>query len=298
VSKTFDALKRAEESVGKLGSELLQRIGESQSAVIEDPTLDERRPARDGSVAAPAATRIQTQQMRVVSARVGGDEQRSDDLEEPKILEQFRLIRSRLTQHPYQPRLITVTSASKGDGKTMTAMNVAGIFALRPDVSVALVETDLRRSCMATNFGIGGSVGLSNVLAGKSSIEEAMVRLEQLPSLHVMPAGKTSENPAELFESPRWQQTCDQLRATFDYVIFDAPPAGMVAESDWIIRRTDGVLLVVRLGQTEHSSLRDTLELIPKDKLLGAVVNCSFQWLFWKTRDYSAYYRDTETPGK
>ncbi|MCC7236889.1 MAG: CpsD/CapB family tyrosine-protein kinase [Bryobacterales bacterium] len=298
MSKTFDALKRAEESVGKLGSDLLLRIGESQAMVIEDPALDARQTAQDAASPPPEPPPIQTQQMRVVNARIGGDDQRTDEFEEPKILEQFRLIRSRLTQHPYQPRLITVTSASKGDGKTMTAMNVAGIFALRPDVSVALVETDLRRSCMATNFGIGGSLGLANVLAGRNSIEEAMVRLEQLPSLHVMPAGKTSENPAELFESPRWQQTCDQLRASFDYVIFDAPPAGMVAESDWIVRRTDGVLLVVRLGQTEHSALRDTLELIPKDKLLGAVVNCSFQWLFWKTRDYSAYYRDTETPGK
>ncbi len=296
MSKTFDALKRAEESVGRLGSELLTRIEESQ-ALIPDAEASYGERTAAGGPTAPSAPAVQQKRVRVVAAQLGTEE-RGQDFEEPKILEQFRLIRSWLTQHPYQPKLITVTSPSPGDGKTVTAMNVAGIFALRPDVSVALVETDFRRSCVATNFGISGATGLSNVLAGKATIEEAMVRLEQLPSLHVMPAGKTGENPAELFESPRWEQTCAQLRASFDYVIFDAPPAGLLAESDWIIRRTDGVLLVVRLGQTEQTALKDTLSLIPKEKLLGAVVNCAFQWLFWKTRDYSEYYRDVDASAK
>jgi len=124
---------------------------------------------------------------------------------------------------------------------------------------------------------------------GACQLEDAIVRLEQFPNLCVLPGGKPNENPTELLDSGRWLALCAAVRQQFKYVIFDAPPMATVADYDLIQAHCDGVVLVVRPDHTDRKLCMQALELVPKDRLVGVVMNCVSDWFLWRTRDYYYY---------
>src|SRR5882672_9844815 len=113
------------------------------------------------------------------------------DQDAPWAVEQYRMARTKLAYHPLKPRLIVMTSASPGDGKTVSAINLAMTFALRSDGKVLLVEADFRRSCVTKLLGIPEGPGIANVLNGECELNEAIIQTEQSPRLFVLPAGAT-----------------------------------------------------------------------------------------------------------
>jgi non-specific protein-tyrosine kinase len=211
---------------------------------------------------------------------------------DPRALEQYRIVRTKIAYHPLEPKLIVVTSACTGDGKTISAANLATVFAFKSNVEVLLVDADLRRSCLADVLGVPTQPGVADVLSGKCDLNEAIVRLDRLPSLCVLPAGTSTANPAELLDTTAWQSMCNSLRQDFAFIFFDAPPVAAVADYELIEKNCDGVIMVVRPDRTDRSLFRMAHELVSQDKMLGVLMNGTNDWFLWKTpQSYYGYSR-------
>jgi capsular exopolysaccharide synthesis family protein len=209
--------------------------------------------------------------------------------------EQYRIIRTKILQYPRPLRIIAVSSPQLGDGKSVTAANVACALALKNEVSVLLIDGDLRRSALAGLFNIPASPGLTEVLCGESSLEEAIISLQiGTTTLHFLSAGRRMKNPAELLELKQLTMVCAEIRKRFDWCIIDTPPVGVVADFDLVQAVTDGVVLVARPDHTNRKRCRVALQSVPKEKLVGVITNCVPDWFLAPPRahDYS-YYRGT-----
>ena len=204
--------------------------------------------------------------------------------------EQYRIIRTKILHHPAQPRVVVLTSAGAGDGKSVTAINLAGALALKYGQKVLLLEGDLRRAGIAESLGIPSEPGLAEVLSGETPLSKAVVQVETLPTLFVLPGGKAKRNPAELLDSPQWKELAAKIRTHFDYVVIDAPPLGLVADFHLLEAVSDGVILVVRPDHTDRSVCSSALAGVNREKLIGAVLNAVDDWILVKSPSYG-YYR-------
>jgi receptor protein-tyrosine kinase len=205
--------------------------------------------------------------------------------------EQYRMFRTRILQHPQEPRMIVVSSAGFGDGKSITAINLAGVLALKGDTQVVLLDGDFRRPSIAIQLGLPERPGLADVLEGSCTLSEALIETEEYPNLCVIPAGTSKLNPVELLDSPRWPAVCAQLRGQFQYLILDSPPVAAVADYDLLSAPSDGIVVVVRPDHSNRSLCMKVLEGIPKNKSLGVVLNCVPNWFLKRTEAYGGYYR-------
>ena len=211
--------------------------------------------------------------------------------------EQYRIIRTKLIQHPKRPRTVAISSAEAGDGKSVSAVNLAGALALNPEFSVLLIDGDLHRTSLASYFNLPARPGLSEVLDGQAALHETIVRIEPYPNLYFSPGGHSPRGPADLLNSQRWPQLLEALRRQFTYVIIDTPPAGALADFDLIEAQCEGVILVVRQDHTKRALWRKALSAVPQQKLIGVVVNCVKPWFlgrlfgYYNNYEYSKYYR-------
>ena len=202
---------------------------------------------------------------------------------EPRALEQYRIARTRIERDPANPKLVAVSSACPGDGKTISAINLATIWAMRGDLRILLVEADFRHSSVAGMLGIAARPGLSDVLSGTCELSDAIVVIEQLPTLCVLPAGSHNTRITELLAGPAWNTMCKTFREQFDHTVFDTPPVGPVADFELIEKNSDGVILVVRPDHTDRSLLRIAQGLVLPDKFMGVLLNDVKDWFLWKT---------------
>jgi capsular exopolysaccharide synthesis family protein len=204
--------------------------------------------------------------------------------------EQYRILRTKISQHPKQPRVIVVSSPTPGDGKSVTAINTAGTLSLKSEGQVLLLDADLRRSAIHTQLGLPAAPGLVEVIEGTCTLEEALVRIQEFPNLFVMSAGAPSGNPVELLDSAQWQGLCANLRGLFRYIVLDSPPVGAVADYDLIQAVCDGVILVIRPDHTDRLLCQKSLEAVPKAKFLGVLLNCVADWPPAKHAGADYYY--------
>jgi len=192
--------------------------------------------------------------------------------------EQYRILRTKIVQHPNQPHLILVSSPASGDGKSTTATNAAAVLSLKSNARVLLVDADFRKPAIHTQLGLPAAPGLAEVLKGASSLEDALVRTQEFPNLFVISAGVPPPNPVELLDSTNWQAFCAKIRDLFRYVVIDSPPVGSVADNDLIQATCDGVVLVVRPDHTNRQLYEKALKVVPRAKFLGVVLNCIPDW--------------------
>jgi receptor protein-tyrosine kinase len=171
------------------------------------------------------------------------------------IAEAFRKLRTNLqflaVDNP--PRLIVITSSMPNEGKSTTALNAALALA-EGGSNVALVDGDLRRPRLATYLGLVETVGFSTVLAGQTSLDEALQKT-RFPRLTVLTSGAVPPNPSELLGSVAAQKTMSELRSRFDYVIVDSCPLLAVTDAAILAADADGVLLVARFGHVKRDQL-------------------------------------------
>lgn len=216
------------------------------------------------------------------------------DGRDPRAAEHYRIIRTKILQDRRRLCLLTITSPQGGDGKSVSAINIAGVLALREETSVLLVDADFRRSAVSGLLGLPASPGLVEVLSGECSLELAVVRVNSLaPGLFFLPAGHRAHNPTELFESRRWALCCAEFRKEFDLVIIDTPPIGVVADCELVQAASDGVILIIRPDSTSRRRCAAALQAIPKERLIGVIANCVPDWFMTKSlyHDYG-YYRE------
>src|SRR5258708_10968047 len=129
-------------------------------------------------------------------------------------------------------RAFVITSPGVGEGKTLTALNLAWLLAQTDGVKALLIDADLRQPCAAEYLGIETDCGLSEVLTGETRLTEAIVKLNPA-RLHVLPGGTPREDVAELLSGPRIARLLDEARKLFDYIIIDGPPVGTFTDPNF-----------------------------------------------------------------
>ena len=170
-------------------------------------------------------------------------------------------------------REMLITSPGAKDGKSVTASNLAVTFAQQGRKTL-LVDADLRRSTQHAIFDIPRRPGLSDLLAGQSILDEIMHET-RVPNLTLIPAGATSPSPSELLSNPLLDYLLQRAREDFEAVIFDSPPMLAVTDATILAGRIDGVVMVVRAGQTHRNAASDALHQLRRvgTHLLGIVLN-------------------------
>src|SRR5258705_3211389 len=188
--------------------------------------------------------------------------------------EQFRSLRTRILQagERLQMRAFVITSAGVGEGKTLTALNLAWLLAQTDGVRALIIDSDLRQPCATDYLGIEAPVGLSEVLGGEVKLEDAIVRLDPA-GLYLLPGGRARYDVAELLSGPTYARLLKDVRKMFDYIIIDAPPLGIFTDASVLMNRADGALLVVRSGKTRYNAVDKLLEQLPREKIFGVVLN-------------------------
>lgn len=191
------------------------------------------------------------------------------------VTESFRTLRARLrfTEVDRPSRTILVTSAVPSEGKTTVATNLALTLA-QGDARVCLVDADLRRPNVAATMGLDGTVGLTNVLVGGYPLESALVEWGD-GLLTVLPAGTLPPDPGELLGSNQMKLLIDELAAGYDYVIFDTPPLGPVADAAVLALNVDGAIVVSRYSKGNRVKLVKALQALKEGnvRILGTVLN-------------------------
>ena len=191
--------------------------------------------------------------------------------------EQYRALRHIVEQfHKAQDlRVVAVSSPGMGDGKSTTAINLAGALAQAPDARVLLVDADLRRSSVAGLLALGGSdgPGLVNAILDPSLTLEQVARPRPPFNLSVIPAGQAPPSPYEVLKSPRLGELLDEARRQYDYVVVDAPPLCTVQDCRVIAHWVDGFLLVVAAHQTPRRLVEEALNVVERSKVLGFIFN-------------------------
>lgn len=171
------------------------------------------------------------------------------------------------------PRKIVVTSALPGEGKSTVAANLAAALA-DSGQHVVLIDGDLRRPTVAESMGVEGSVGLTDVLAGRVEITQALHRVDGMSNLLVLAAGTLPPNPSELLGSERMRALLTDL-ADHATVIVDAPPLLAVTDGAVLTRQADGALIVVTAGRTSYDVVDKAVDVLEKihGHVLGVVLN-------------------------
>jgi capsular exopolysaccharide synthesis family protein len=211
--------------------------------------------------------------------------------------EQYRAVRTRILLSPNAPTTLVVSSPSTGDGKTLTAINLAATFARKSDHDVLLVDADMRRPAVHSRLGMPQGPGLADILNGKSSFEEAMLRIQQLSNLFVLPSGGNQGNAGEQLDSPAWHTLVTRFRAQFRTVIYDSPPVDVFTDYDLIATDCDGVILVLTPDCTDRYLAFRALEKV-REKLLGVLINRAEDWFLWKHHASNYYYYQQGTAQK
>jgi succinoglycan biosynthesis transport protein ExoP len=171
------------------------------------------------------------------------------------------------------PKVILITSAIPGEGKTTLSMNLAASF-VQQGRRVLLLEADMRRPALRTNVGLPGRNGLSLLLAGESS-ESAIVVHPQVPGLFLLPEGTIPAFPSELLQSDRMRDLLRELRERFDVIVIDAPPVLPVVDARVLSEMADLTVQIVRFGVTTKTSLRRANDLLNaySKRTVGIVLN-------------------------
>ena len=197
--------------------------------------------------------------------------------EDRRAAEQYRIIRTKIFHQVPGSSITVICSPGMGDGKTVTSVNLAAALAHKSEDKVILIDADLRLSKVHERLGIPNAPGLAEVLAGTCALEDAMLRVEQLPNFYVLPAGQAEVNPTELLDCSNWRALLVRLREEFRRTIVDSPPVEAVADYDLIAANCDGVVLVVRPDHTSRPLLANALAKV-KGKLIGVLINDVEDW--------------------
>ena len=204
--------------------------------------------------------------------------------------EEYRSLRTHVLHKSQRQKLqaIVVASVNPSEGKTVTALNLSWLLAQTDGINCLIIDSDLRMPSLTDYLGIEADKGLSDILSDKATLADSIVKLEPA-GLHLLPGGEARSDVAELISGPKFKEILRQAREMFDYVIIDAPPLGIFTDATVLINQADGAMLVVRSGKTRYSTVDRILESLPRDRMLGVVLNQSEDVLDESHYNYGYY---------
>jgi len=211
------------------------------------------------------------------------------------IAEQIRTLRTNLNylrNSREGSQVLLFTSSIQGEGKTFVSLNLGASLALVGQRTIIL-EMDLRKPKLHESIGFPNGLGLSDYLAGNTSLSEVVNPIPGSENYSIITSGTLPPNPAELLSSPRLEQLISELRENFDYILIDAPPIGLVTDAQLIAPFADATLYLIRHDVTPKNALK-MVELLFREKrfnklniVLNAVRNDATTYYSYGSNGYS-----------
>jgi capsular exopolysaccharide synthesis family protein len=207
--------------------------------------------------------------------------------------ERFRTLRSRLYQlATAQPlKRVLITSSVPAEGKSFVASNLAQSIIRQEDRRVLLIDADLRASRLHLMLGAPSSPGLAEYLRGEADVLSVLQNGAE-GNLYFIPSGSAVKNPSELLASERMKKLLDSVTPMFDWILLDSPPTLPVHDASVLADLCDGVLFVVRAGQTNYEIAAKGLAEFREKNPLGVVLNGVVD----VAEGYGYYYDDGRLP--
>jgi protein-tyrosine kinase len=189
-------------------------------------------------------------------------------------MEAYRALRTRLMRLQASKGLhsVAISSATPGEGKTITTINLGLCYSQLHEMPVLLIDADLRSRRLSQFFKSPRAAGLAEVLSGEAAYEDVVQRTDHL-NLHLLMSGLSVASPPELFTGGAWGDLLGKCKAQFKLILIDAPPVRPLADFELICAGCDGFLMVVRAHQTQREQLRQIAGQIDSKKLVGVVLN-------------------------
>ena len=269
MAKVYDALRRAEEDRKRLRGDKSNRpaplgvepVGPAAEHIDRKPVWKRGgetltpRPDPDGSA--------ELNKRRIALLQP-----------ESYIAEQFRALRGRIDAIASQRAITTISIASAfpGEGKTTCAINLAIVTSMSLGRRVLLIDCDLRRPKVHPALGLKPETGLAEVLAGASSLDDAILSADGV-ALDVLPVCGRPANPSELLSSPEMSLLVEEISSRYDRVIIDTPAALGLPDAKAVSDLCDGMVMVVRADVTAQSDLEAVLEIMDRQRILGLLIN-------------------------
>jgi capsular exopolysaccharide synthesis family protein len=274
MSRIHDILKKAERDGGMHRTRAIDADGASAAAAVAEPPampiapLPVRRAGASAEAVAASAAPPRSSAGPIDARLVAAHAPQSF------AAEQYRSLRTRVNnaENGRALRAVLITSPNKGDGKSLTAANLALTMAQEFQQRVLLVDADLRRPSIHRLFGITDTPGLSDILMGGATIDDALVAVPE-HGLTILPSGGVPMHPAELLGSAPMRRMLDTLRTRFDRILIDMPPVAPLADVAIASAMADGILMIVRAGVTPRPAIERALSGLDMSKVLGLVLN-------------------------
>lgn len=189
--------------------------------------------------------------------------------------EYYRMLRTHILQQTGgKGNTVMVTSAGAGEGKTITAINLAFAFAREYQQTALLVDCDLKRQHVCKRLGFPGEKGIVDFLIDNTPLSDVIV-WPGVDKLTVISGGRTVNDRSELIGSLGMKNMVEEMKTRYTdrYIIFDTPPLLTCADALALIPLVDHVLVVVQAGKTSRQDITKALKLLPSEKVLGLVMN-------------------------
>lgn len=251
-------------------------------ATAATPATEEVPASRQApSLIPPLGERLASRLQRKVVVDQGMD---------PASREQYRRLATSLhaAQAAAGLKVVMMASAVASEGKSLTSSNLALTFSESYQRNVLLIDGDLRRPSLHTIFGLDGSPGLSEGLLAADDRRLPLHRVS--PRLTILTAGAPTTDPMGALASERMRRLVEEARDTFDWVIIDTPPIGLLSDASLLAQIADGAILVVKAGVTPHDLVQRAVGAIGRERILGIVLN-QVDGLDQAGYKYQQYYR-------
>lgn len=222
----------------------------------------------------------------------------ADEKMAPASREQYRRLAAVL--HDAQAnrgfRVLMIASAMPGEGKTLTAANLALTLSESYQNQVLLIDADLRKPTLHQVFGLDAAVGLNEGLEAEAHAK--LVLRQVSPRLSILPAGRPTADPMAALTSTRMRQLVGEAKEAFDWVILDTPPLMLLPDAHLLSSLVDAAVLVVRANATPHDLVKRSAEIIGRDRIVGVLLNQASADAQPGYGQYHSYgYQLANTPG-
>lgn len=171
-------------------------------------------------------------------------------------------------------KTVVITSPDENDGKTTTAINIAGAFSKQINKKVLIIDCDLRKPSVGTYLNVKNKYGLTDYLCKNKEISEIVTDTD-IDNMFAILGGETPPNPSELLVSAKMKSLLTQLEGIFDYIIIDTPPVNVVIDALGIARECDGVVAIIKENSTTYRDVDRMLDSFKSAKvnLIGFILN-------------------------
>jgi len=289
MSRLADALNRARQEGSPADTAVHTEIPPAETALADAyPVEQEPRPCTTPTDVTPREAVTQPAGASVSEARAGAVDDRSlfDHLQgkdaaklivmpgrQPLPVEQYRKLTATLhqAQQLRNVRVVMIASAIQGEGKTLTASNLALTLSESYERQVLLIDADLRRPSLHQVFQLPNAPGLTE---GLKTGGAQKLRVHRVSShLSVLTAGVPDRDPMSGLTSKYMRQLIDEAAARFDWVLIDTPPVGLMSDAKLLAELTDCIVLVIQAARTSYDIIHGTIDALGRERIIGVVLN-------------------------